>query len=164
VTKRMLVALLALTGLFVALYLTLYKTGAIGQLSCSIGSCETVNTSRWSTLMGLPVAAWGLGFYIVALIVAVAGTQERWAEDRAPSVALVALSGWGVLFSLWLTYLELFVIHAICTWCIISAIIVALIFITSLLDLRDYGKGGAVLADSTPSSPPSDARRQITRA
>jgi len=161
----MLVALLALTGLFVALYLTLYKTGAIGQITCSIGSCETVNTSRWSTLMGLPVAAWGLGFYIVALLVAIAGTADRWADDRAPSVALVALSGWGVLFSLWLTYLELFVIHAICMWCIISAIIVTLIFITSLLDLRDYGRGGAVLMDGSPSSPSSSDRAgQITRA
>jgi uncharacterized membrane protein len=160
----MLVALLALTGLFVALYLTLYKTGAIGEITCSLGSCETVNTSRWSTLLGLPVAAWGLGFYIVTLIVAIAGTQERWVDDRAPSVVLVALSGWGVLFSAWLTYLELFVIHAVCMWCIISAIIVTLIFITSMIDLRDYGKGGAVLADSSPSSPPSDPRGQITRA
>ena len=158
----MLVALLALTGLFVALYLTLYKTGFIGQITCSVGSCETVNTSRWSTLLGLPVAAWGLGFYLTALIVAIASTQDRWVDERAPSVVLVALSGWGVLFSLWLTYLELFVIHAICMWCVISAIIVTLIFVTSVLDLRDYAKGGVVPVDDTPS--PGDPRGQITRA
>ena len=160
----MLVALLALAGLFVALYLTLYKTGVIGQLNCTVGSCETVNTSEWSTLLGLPVAAWGLGFYIVALIVAMAGTSERWVDDRSVSVVLVALSGWGVLFSLWLTYLELFVIHAICMWCVISAIIVTIIFIVSVLDLRDYANGGAVLADDSPSTSPGDARGQITRA
>ena len=67
----MLSALLALIGLFVALYLTMYKTGMIGSITCSIGSCETVNTSRWSTLLGLPVAAWGLGFYVTALTVAI---------------------------------------------------------------------------------------------
>ena len=160
----MLVALLALTGLFVALYLTLYKTGVIGQITCTVGSCETVNTSQWSTLFGLPVAAWGLGFYIVALIVAVAGTTDRWVDERSVSVALVALSGWGVLFSLWLTYLELFVIHAICMWCVISAIIVTLIFVVSVLDLRDYAKGGAVLPDGSPSTSPGDARGQVTRA
>ena len=160
----MLVALLALAGLFVALYLTLYKAGFIGQLTCSIGSCETVNTSQWSTLLGLPVAAWGLGFYIVALAVAMAGTTDRWVDERSVSVALAALSGWGVLFSLWLTYLELFVIHAICMWCVISAIIVTIIFIVSVLDLRDYAKGGAVLADSSPSTSPGDARGQVTRA
>lgn len=158
----MLVALLALAGVFVALYLTLYKTGAIGQITCSIGSCETVQISRWSTLFGLPVAAWGLAFYIVALVVSIASTQDRWVDERAPSVVLVALSGWGVLFSLWLTYLELFVIYAICMWCVISAIIVTLIFITSLLDLRDYAKGGAILADDSPSAP--DAGGQVTRA
>lgn len=160
----MLVALLALTGLFVALYLTLYKTGAIGTLTCSIGSCETVNTSRWSTLLGLPVAAWGLGFYIVALVVSIMATSDRWVDERAPSLVLVALSGWGVLFSLWLTYLELFVIRAICMWCVISAFIVTLIFIVSVLDLRDYGKGEAVLPDDSPSTAPGDSRGQVTRA
>ena len=160
----MLVALLALAGLFVALYLTLYKAGVIGQLTCSIGSCETVNTSRWSTLLGLPVAAWGLGFYIVALVIAVASTQDRWIDERGPSVVLVALSGWGVLFSLWLTYLELFVINAICMWCVVSAVIVTLIFITSLLDLRDYAKWGAVRMDSSPSGSSHDPGGQVTRA
>ena len=161
----MLVALLALTGFFVALYLTLYKTGVIGQLTCTLGSCETVNTSKWATFIGLPVAAWGLGFYIVTFVVAMAATQDRWLDERGPSVLLVALSGWGVLFSGWLTWLELFVIHAICMWCVVSAVIVTLIFIASVLDLRDYGKGGAILADDSPSpSNPDATRGQITRA
>jgi uncharacterized membrane protein len=49
------------------------------------------------------------------------------------------MSGTGVLFSVWLTYLELFVIHAICMWCVISAIIVTSIFVVSVLDLREIG-------------------------
>ena len=68
--KRMLVALVALAGVFVALYLTLYKLGYIGTLACAVGSCETVNTSRWATFLGMPVAVWGLGFYVVALALA----------------------------------------------------------------------------------------------
>jgi uncharacterized membrane protein len=160
----MVVALLALIGLFVALYLTMYKTGMIGEITCSIGSCETVNTSRWSTFVGLPVAAWGLGFYVAALTVAIAGLQDRWVDARGPSVVLVALSGWGVLFSAWLTYLELFVIHAICMWCLISACIVTVIFITSVLDLRDYARGGSIRSDASPSTPPTDPRARATRA
>ncbi len=155
-------AVLALIGMFVALYLTLYKTGQIGSITCSIGSCETVNTSQWSTFLGLPVAAWGLGFYITALFVAIIGSSDRWADERAPAIVLVALSGWGVLFSGWLTYLELFVIHAICMWCVISAIIVTLIFITSVLDLREHATGGGVQPDTSPSTPPSDP--QVRRA
>ena len=136
--KRMVVAALALVGIFVSLYLTLYKFGVIGQLSCSVGSCETVNTSEWSTLLGQPVALWGLGFYVATFMTAVAGLGQRLADSRPLSLLLASMSGVGVLFSGWLTYLELFVIHAICMWCVISAIIVTIIFAVSLLDLRDF--------------------------
>jgi len=134
----MIVGMLALVGVFVSIYLTLYKVGVIGTLQCAVGSCETVNTSRWATLLGLPVAAWGLGFYLVALAVAFAGIQERYADSRAFSVALCVLTGWGVLFSGWLTYLELFVIDAICIWCVASAVIVLMMFLVSLADLREF--------------------------
>lgn len=93
--------------------------------------------SRWATFLGLPVAAWGVAFYVVLLGVSLAGLQGPWAESRTVSLALVALTGWGVLFSAWLTYLELFVIRAICQWCVVSAVLVAITFVVSALDLRD---------------------------
>ena len=136
-TKRMLVGMLALIGVFLSTYLTLYKLGYIGQLQCAVGSCETVNTSRWATFLGLPVATWGLGFYVAALALVMLGIRERYADSRAVSLALVGLTGWGVVFSGWLTYLELFVIDAICMWCVISACIVVVMFLISLADLRD---------------------------
>ena len=137
---RQAVALLALAGIFVALYLTLYKFGVLGELSCSVGDCETVNTSRWAVFLGLPVAAWGLGAYVVLFAIALAGQGERYEDSRRVAIALAAISGGGVLFSGWLTYLELFVIHAICIWCVTSAVIVTLVFIASLLDLRASGR------------------------
>lgn len=127
-------AALAFAGIFVALYLTLYKFGAIGELSCRIGSCETVNSSPWAVFLGAPVAAWGVGFYVVTFAVAIAGLQGRFAESRRLSLALVLLSGIGVVFSGWLTYLELFVIRAICQWCVVSAVIVFAIFVVSVWD------------------------------
>lgn len=130
----MMIAVLALLGVFVALYLTLYKIGVIGVLSCDIGSCETVNTSRWATFLGLPVAAWGLGTYIIILVLALVGMQGVAPRETAWLTALI--TGWGVLFSAWLTYLELFVIHAICMWCVISATLMLLLFATSVVDLR----------------------------
>jgi uncharacterized membrane protein len=136
VRARHLVALFALVGIFIALYLTLYKVGVIGRLSCSVGECETVNTSRWATFLGLPVAAWGLGAYVAIFAVALAGLVERREDSRTVAWVLVGISGWSVLFSAWLTYLELFVIHAICIWCVTSAVLVTLIFAASLLDLR----------------------------
>jgi uncharacterized membrane protein len=134
----MILGMLALIGVFVSTYLTLFKLGYIGTLKCAVGSCETVNTSRWATFLGVPVAAWGLGFYVAALVLAMLSIQEKYAESRVFSVALVALTGWGVLFSGWLTYLELFVINAICVWCVTSACIVAVMFLVSLADLRDF--------------------------
>jgi uncharacterized membrane protein len=135
----MLIGTFAFAGVFLSIYLTLYKLGYIGELQCAVGSCETVNTSRWATFLGLPVAAWGLGFYVATLGLVLLGVQERYADSRAVSLALVGLTGWGVLFSGWLTYLELFVINAICMWCVISAIMVAIMFVISLADLRDFG-------------------------
>lgn len=126
-----------MAGVAIATYLTLYKTGAIGELTCSVGSCETVNTSQWSVFGGLPVAAWGLGFYLSVLAVALAGVQERWSSALWLSKLLLSLTGWGVLFSVWLTYLELFVIHAICIWCVTSAVLVCLMFIVSILEYRE---------------------------
>lgn len=138
----MIVAALALAGVFVGLYLTLYKLGIIGELTCSIGSCETVNTSRWSTLAGLPVAAWGVLFYIDVFAIAMVGTSARLEENLAISIALVAQAAFGVIFSAWLTYLELFVIDAICIWCVGSALIVTAILIVSVLDLRERQASG----------------------
>lgn len=132
----MLIALLALIGALVALYLTLYKVGALGNIACSVGSCETVNLSRWATFLGLPVAAWGLGAYIVLLALSLAGLQPSTEGSRPIALALVGVSGWSFLFSMWLTYLELFVIRAICMWCVISALIMTSIFALSLYDQR----------------------------
>jgi uncharacterized membrane protein len=136
VRARQVIAVLALAGAFIALYLTLYKVGVIGELSCSVGECETVNTSRWATFLGLPVAAWGLATYVVLFALAIAGLSERGTESRAIPYMMVAISGWSVLFSGWLSYLELFVIHAICIWCVTSACIMVIVFITSVVDLR----------------------------
>ena len=133
----MIVAALALAGIFVSLYLTLYKVGVIGELSCSIGSCETVNTSKWATFLGLPVAAWGLFFYVDVFIIALVGTMMRFETSTVIPGILLLESSAGVLFSAWLTYLELAVIHAICIWCVTSAVIVTLIFLVSVSDWRE---------------------------
>jgi len=147
-TKRTIVAALALAGIFVAFYLLLYKIGAVGNLSCSIGSCETVNSSRWAVFLGAPVAGWGVAFYVAMFALALASLQDRYVDSLGMSKALAFLAGGGVLFSAWLTYLELFVIHAICQWCVISAIIVTTIFVVAAWDLRQRSQFPAPAPDS----------------
>ena len=127
-------ALIALIGVFLSLYLTLFKLGYIGTLACGSGSCETVQLSRWGDFLGLPVAAWGVGYYAIVLALAFAAVQERYADSPRLTKALVYVTGAGLLFSLWLTYLELFVIHAICRWCLGSAAITLVLFGLALSD------------------------------
>jgi uncharacterized membrane protein len=146
----MIVAALALAGIFISLYLTLYKIGVIGELSCSIGSCETVNTSKWSRFLGLPVAAWGLLFYLDVFGVALVGTMRRFELEPAISFVLVGEAAVGVLFSAWLTYLELGVIHAICIWCVTSAVIVTAILLTAIADLKEVRAAPDLPAPQAP--------------
>jgi uncharacterized membrane protein len=133
----MLAALVALCGLFVALYLTLYKLGYIGTLACAVGSCETVQTSKWATFLGFPVGAWGVAYYLGVFLIAVIGLRPSLTENVGLSQLLAAVTGAGLVFSLWLTYLELFVIDAICMWCVISAILATALFVICLLDFRE---------------------------
>jgi len=136
VTRRMVIAVLALVGFFISVYLTLFKLGIIGQLSCGSGSCDLVNLSAWGSFLGIPVAAWGVGYYASLFAIAFAGAHERWSAHPMVPRLLLLLAGWGLLFSAYLTYLELFVIHAICRWCVASAVIIVLIFGLALRDLR----------------------------
>jgi uncharacterized membrane protein len=132
----MVTAALALVGVFVALYLLLWKVGAIGSLACAPGGgCETVQTSEYSDFLGLPVSLYGAIGFVAMFAVSLAGLQPRWLDRRTPTAALVGLSGVGVVFSAYLTYLEAAVIHAWCQWCIGSAIIVTGVFVTSLVGL-----------------------------
>jgi uncharacterized membrane protein len=133
---RMAIALLALGGLLISAYLTMYKVGMLGAIQCTIGGCEKVQSSRWATFLGLPVSAWGLGAYVTLLVIAMLGVQPRFARERWVALALFGLSAVGVAFSAYLTYLEAFVIHAWCQWCVISAILITLIFLLSLPGLR----------------------------
>jgi uncharacterized membrane protein len=137
-TRRMCMALISLLGIFLGAYLTLYKFGIIGSLVCNVGSCERVQTSRWSVFLGLPVATWGVGFYLLMLALSIVSLQERFADSRTLSLTIMVLAGWGVLFTAWLNYLEGFVIHAWCEWCLGSATIVLILFVLALIDWREH--------------------------
>jgi uncharacterized membrane protein len=132
----MLAALVALVGLFVAIYLTLYKAGVIGTLACGTGGCETVQLSSWSMFLGFPVAAWGVVYYAAVFALTFAGIQDRWAASRGLALTTLVVTAWGVIFSAWLTYLELYVIHAICRWCVVSACLALVLFALVFWDWR----------------------------
>jgi uncharacterized membrane protein len=130
------IAVLSLAGLFIAIYMYLYKIGKIGSLVCGTGGCETVQLSPQARFLGVEVALIGILGYAVMLLLALLALQPRFAGPAWPARLLPVLAGGAVLFTAYLTYLELFVIHAICRWCVGSAVTVVLIFGLSLYDLR----------------------------
>jgi uncharacterized membrane protein len=133
---RMSAALLSLIGLFISAYLYLYKIGEIGTLACGAGGCETVQQSPWSRFAGVEVALIGVLSYTVLLVLSLAALRPTLAVQRWPATLLMVLAGVGVVFTAYLTYLEIFVIHAICWWCVASAFIIIAILVAALLDQR----------------------------
>jgi uncharacterized membrane protein len=127
-TRFRAVVLLALGGLFVALYLLLYHLGYYGALVCGTGSCEVVQTSEYARFLGQPVPLWGVLWYAGVLLLGLLSmgpvVGKRWAQG----LLALAVAG-GVLFSTYLTAIELFVLHAVCMWCVVSAVLTVLIFI-----------------------------------
>jgi uncharacterized membrane protein len=146
---RQAIAVLALVGLFVALYLWLHALGFGGAIKCGVsGGCETVQTSPWAVFLGFPVAFYGVVGYLALLIVALVALRPVALTERKWNVMLVGLATVGFFFTAYLTYLELFVIHAICRWCVGSAVIITAIWIVSVAALRR-----PFAAPSPPTSP-----------
>ena len=128
--------LLALVGLLVATYLWLYKIGALGELQCGTGDCEYVQTSRYAEVFGIPVAFYGVVGYVALLAAGLMRLQPRFATDRRVGAGLAALATVGFAFTLYLTAIELFVLHALCRWCVVSAVIMTAIWVLSIVGLR----------------------------
>ncbi|MFQ5830500.1 MAG: vitamin K epoxide reductase family protein, partial [Candidatus Methylomirabilia bacterium] len=117
------VAGLSAGGLLVAGYLAFTKASGGSALLCeAAGGCDVVQASRYALFLGLPTALWGAGLYAAIGVLALVGlTARRW-------LAAFLLSVVGVTFSAYLTYLELFVIGAVCGYCFFSAGIAVALF------------------------------------
>ena len=133
---------LTLLGLGVAGYLVYVHYSGI-KPTCTLGtSCLKVQTSEWSKLAGVPVALIGLIGYIAIL-------GSLLAPDREGTrISTLGLTGIGFGFSAYLTYRELFSIHAVCEWCASSAVIMTLLFICAV---ARYLIGGPSRAATAPA-------------
>lgn len=130
--RRRAIAVLSLLGLLDSSYLLLHKLGYVGSLACTAGAtCNIVNTSEYSTFLGLPVALYGMLGYLTILGLTLYGLSPDRVDDSRIDQAISALSGLGLAFSLYLSYLSLFVIGAACPWCIFSLLLILLIFVLS---------------------------------
>ncbi|MEX2032005.1 MAG: vitamin K epoxide reductase family protein [Dehalococcoidia bacterium] len=128
--------LLAVLGTAVAVYLTYVALDSEEEPFCSgIGDCATVQSSEYAKVGPVPVAVLGLGMYLGLLGLILARRFASFGRDPRFALWTFALAMSGALYSAYLTYLEFFVIDAICVWCVISATIVTLIFVCAIPDL-----------------------------
>ena len=136
------VFVLSVLGLLVAGYLwSAHASGA--DIPCgSSGGCDKVANSPYSRFpagSGIPVAAYGAAGYLLLAALAFARTLGRSpSRDRTLLGLIVLGAAGGGLFSLYLTYVELFVIKAVCRWCLASQILILLILVAAL---RDWLRG-----------------------
>jgi uncharacterized membrane protein len=133
--NRMLVSVLSLIGFFVALYLWAHNAGLTGPIVCGVGDCATVQSSPYARLGPVPVSAIGVAGYTALFALSMAGLQPGRRESKTIAALLLAGAGLGVAFSAYLTYLEAAVIRAWCQYCVASAIIITLIFFTTLPEI-----------------------------
>ena len=121
--SRMLATLLALIGLLDASYLAIERLRG-GEPFCPIGGgCATVQNSPFAVLFGLPIAYLGVLAYMALFALLLVSLSRVQMFGLPMLIMLLAVSSVGVLFSLYLTYLQLAVIHAVCFWCVVSALI-----------------------------------------
>lgn len=151
-------AVLAAIGLAVAGYLTIVHYAGAEPVCALSGSCEKVQSSEYAKLAGVPVALLGLLGYASILVSLAVARGER---GRLARVGMTAV-GFG--FSAYLTYLELFVIDAICQWCVASAILMTALFALAVWDfLYPRSDRYSSLAE-TPVSSATTAAAGRTRA
>jgi uncharacterized membrane protein len=125
---RFAVAGLALAGVAVATYLT-YTRYAETTIACTTGGCEAVQSSDYAELLGVPVAVLGLLAYVLLL-----GTAFFTLELARLAGAVIAVSG--ALFAGYLLFAQLFLIDAICQWCVASDVLIGLLAVGCVLRLR----------------------------
>ena len=125
----------AILGGLDAAYLLIYKLTSAQAMCLGSGDCSTVNSSRYSeTFGGIPVSLLGLLAYLAIFGIHALETRSRFLEQNG-NLLVFGLSLVGVLFSAYLTYVELYVIHAVCPFCVASAILITIIFILAIIRL-----------------------------
>lgn len=126
---------LALIGIAVSAYLTWIKLTGAYAACVNIGDCESVNSSRFAEIGGVPIALIGLIGYMFILI-------ELLLELRMPEridflrLIIFGVTLAGSMYSLYLTYLEVYVLHAVCPYCVVSAVVMLGLFGVSISRLK----------------------------
>jgi len=133
---------LAMVGLALSSYLS-YVHYNLDALVCGTGSCELVQTSEYSEMFGIPIALFGVAMF-VTIIAGIFLRELRPETADLVSTGILAILLTAVLYWIYLTYLEINVIHAICQWCVASSLVtLTLLTVEGVRWYRNYTSLGA---------------------
>jgi len=132
--RRTITLALSLLGLFDSLYLLYTYTSPSRPMACLGTGCDAVRASAYSTFAGVSMPVFGVAGYALLALAIVAEALFSRRVARLTRYALLGMTGVGFLFSLYLEYLQVFVIHAFCAWCMTSGIVM-----TALVGLSAVG-------------------------
>lgn len=137
---RMAILFLGVAGIGISGYLTYVHYQNVSPVCLKVTNCELVLSSPFAAIWGVPMSIFGLAIY--SLLTTLGIIHMRAKQDGQVSIALMIYSTAlaGTLFSAYLYYLEIFEIHAFCTWCIASSVVMVSILILSLINLRVLGQ------------------------
>ncbi len=131
------IPILILVGILVAGYLSFVETTGTEAVCGPVGDCNTVQDSSYATLFGiLPVGLLGLTGYAAMLAAWIIGRKNDTVVARYALLVLFGSAILGTVFSIYLTFLEPFVIGATCMWCLSSAVIITAIMLLSTVHAR----------------------------
>jgi len=129
---RQVIIFFTVIGLLVSIYMTIFKITNNESMCIGSGGCSVVNASRYSEINGIPVALVGVGGYLAILIVLLLEKRVPFLEENG-SMVLFGLTLTGFLFTVWLIYLEIFLIKALCPFCLTSQISMTIIFVLTVI-------------------------------
>ncbi len=130
------VLVIGFIGLLDSTYLT-YSHYSNQALTCpvvkKVNSCEIVATSSYSTMLGAPLSLFGLGFYLLIIIIGLASIKEKY-QFTLNFIIPLAFVAW--VFSARLTYLQIFVIKSFCYYCLLSALLSTILLVLGILIVK----------------------------
>ncbi|MBL8102275.1 MAG: vitamin K epoxide reductase family protein [Anaerolineales bacterium] len=125
---------LVIVGLLVSIYMTIYKVTSNDSMCLGSGDCSTVNASRYSEVNGIPVATIGVLGYMAILGVLVFENRNSFFRQNG-TLLVFGMALTGFIFTVWLIYVEIALLKAICPFCVTSQVAMTIIFILSVIRL-----------------------------
>lgn len=125
---------LVILGLLVSIYMTIYKVTSNDSMCLGSGDCSTVNASKYSEVNNIPVAVFGMIGYLAILAVHYFENRNRFFKQNS-TLMIFGMSLTGFIFTVWLIYVEVALLKAICPFCVTSQVAMTIIFIIAVTRL-----------------------------